>query len=120
MAAIDTAPTSTLPTELLLIGGTRQPAIDGATFDVANPATDQPIAHVAKANLADVNTAVGVARTAFDEGPWPRLSPFERGRIVQRIADRIRERADELARVESANTGKPLARARGEILSSAT
>jgi len=116
MTATDTAFT----TEDLLIAGQRKPAINGETFTVSNTATDQPIARLAKAGLADVEAAVAAARKAFDEGPWPRLSPFERGRIVQRIADRIRERADELARIESANTGKPIARAKGEILGSAT
>lgn len=112
--------TITLPTALLLLAGQRTAAMDGETFTVSNPATAQPIAQVAKGGLADVDAAVAVARKAFDEGPWPRLTPFERGRIVQRIADRIRERSDELAHVESENTGKPLARAKGEILSSAT
>ncbi|MGC4192162.1 MAG: aldehyde dehydrogenase family protein [Thermomicrobiales bacterium] len=109
-----------LATEELIIAGQRQAASDGETFTVSNPATAQPIARVAKAGLADVEAAVAAARKAFDEGPWPRLAPFERGRVVQRIADRIRERADELARVESENTGKPLAKAKGEILGSAT
>ncbi|MGC4105170.1 MAG: aldehyde dehydrogenase family protein [Thermomicrobiales bacterium] len=111
---------TTLPTANLLIAGQRRAAIDGETFTVSNPATDQPIAVVAKGGIADVEAAVAAARQAFDEGPWAGLPPFERGRVVQRIADRIRERADELARVESENTGKPLSRAMGEILGSAT
>lgn len=95
-------------------------AASGETFTVRNPATNQPLAQVAKAGLADVNRAVAIARHAFDEGPWPRLSPYERGRVVQRIADRIRERADEIALLESRNTGKPLGNARNEVLSAAT
>ncbi|MCA9832670.1 MAG: aldehyde dehydrogenase [Thermomicrobiales bacterium] len=111
--------TATIQTEQLIIAGQRVNAIDGETFDVINPATDQVIARVAKAGLPDVEAAVAAARKAFDEGPWPRMAPYERGRIIQKIADRIRERADELAAVESANTGKPMARAKGEILSGA-
>ncbi len=109
-----------LQTHSLFIAGKDVPAASGATFTVHNPATNAPIAHVAQAGREDVERAVAAARAAFDDGPWPRLTPFERGRVVQRIADRIRERADELAGVESRNTGKPIARARGEILSSAT
>jgi len=120
MTASTSTSTSTVTTEDLIIAGQRRAAIDGETFTVANPATEQPIARVAKAGIADVEAAVAAARQAFDEGPWPGLPPYERGRVVQRIADRIRERADELAQVESANTGKPLAKAKGEILGSAT
>ncbi|MFT4036975.1 MAG: aldehyde dehydrogenase family protein [Thermomicrobiales bacterium] len=95
------------------------PALSGETFTVLNPATNQPLAEVAKAGLADVERAVATARRAFDEGPWPRLSAYERGRVVQKVADRIRERSEELALLESLNTGKPLAQSRGEIASSA-
>ena len=95
------------------------PSLSGETFTVLNPATNQPLAEVAKAGLPDVERAVATARRAFDEGPWPRLSPYERGRVVQRVADRIRERCEELALLESRNTGKPIAQARGEIASSA-
>ena len=103
----------------LFIGARTMPALGGETFTVLNPATNLPIADVAKAGKEDVEKAVAVARRAFDEGPWPRMSPYERGRIVQRIADRIRERADEVARMESLNTGKTLQVARGEIANSA-
>ncbi len=109
----------TLRTEQLIINGQRVDASDGETFDVLNPATNEVIAKVAKAGIADVEAAVSAARAAFDEGPWPRMSPYDRGRIIQRVADRIRERADELAMLESLNTGKPLARAKGEILGGA-
>ncbi|MCO5214853.1 MAG: aldehyde dehydrogenase family protein [Thermomicrobiales bacterium] len=109
----------TLRTEQLIINGQRVDASDGGIFDVLNPATNEVIAKVAKAGIADVEAAVSAARAAFDEGPWPRMSPYDRGRIIQRVADRIRERADELAMLESLNTGKPLARAKGEILGGA-
>lgn len=107
-------------TKDLFIAGVYRPAASGETFTVINPATNETLATVAKAGLEDVELAVDAARKAFDEGPWPRMSPYERGRIIQRLADLIRERADELTMVESRNTGKPLARARGEIMGSAT
>lgn len=103
----------------LLIGGIEKPASSGDSFTVINPATGETIASVAKAGLDDVEIAVEAARKAFDEGPWPRMTPYERGRIVQRVADLIRERSDDLTMLESLNTGKPLERARGEILSGA-
>lgn len=109
----------TIQTWSLLIAGENVAASSGETFTVVNPATDGAIANVAKAGLSDVDRAVEAARKAFDEGPWPRMTPYERGRIVQRVADLIRERADDLAALESLNTGKPIARAHGEMLSSA-
>ena len=104
----------------LLIGGNLVDSAVGETFDTINPATNQSIGKIAKASKEDVDRAVNAARKAFDEGPWPKMSPYERGRIIQKIADRIRERADEIAHVESLDTGKPLARAKGEIMGSAT
>lgn len=103
----------------LLIAGKAVDAASGETFTAYNPATNQPVAQVAKAGKEDVDRAVAAARKAFDEGPWPRMSPYERGRIIQKLADRIRERSDELAALESLNTGKPITRSKGEILGSA-
>ncbi|MGC4190139.1 MAG: aldehyde dehydrogenase family protein [Thermomicrobiales bacterium] len=114
MASIDT-----IQTWSLLIAGQSAPASSGETFTVINPATDDTIAMVAKAGRSDVEQAVETARKAFDEGPWPRMTPYERGRIVQRIGDLIRERADDLAALESVNTGKPIGNAHGEMLSGA-
>lgn len=104
----------------LLIAGKLVDSAGGETFESTNPATNESIANVAKAGKEDVDRAVSAARKAFDEGPWPKMSPYERGRVIQRIADRIRERADEIARVESMDSGKPFARAKGEIMASAT
>lgn len=103
----------------LFVGSQFAPAATGETYTVLNPATGQPIAEVAKGSQIDVERAVATARVAFDDGPWPRLSPYERGRVVQRIADRIRERAEEIALLESRNTGKSLANARNEVASAA-
>jgi acyl-CoA reductase-like NAD-dependent aldehyde dehydrogenase len=103
----------------LLIAGKLQDAASGETFVALNPATNETLAHVAKAGKEDVDRAVAAARKAFDEGPWPKMTPYERGRVVQKLANLIRERADDIAKVESLNTGKPLARAKGEILGSA-
>lgn len=103
----------------LLIAGQLVDAAEGETFESINPATGQPWAMVAKAGKEDVDRAVAAARKAFDEGPWPGMPPYQRGRVLAKMADIIRERADELAELESKDTGKPLARAHGELMASA-
>src|SRR3712207_2480713 len=80
----------------------------GATFPVLDPATEQTI-HFAPAGTAeDVDAAVKAARAAFDTGPWPRMSGKERAQILRAIAGRIRERKQELSRLEVLDNGKPL------------
>jgi phenylacetaldehyde dehydrogenase len=66
----------------LLIDGKWVNAASGKTFPVYDPSTGEVPAHVAEADAADVNKAVKAARKAFDEGPWPRMSPSERGRLL--------------------------------------
>jgi acyl-CoA reductase-like NAD-dependent aldehyde dehydrogenase len=92
----------------LLIGGEWEPAADGAAMPVLDPATGREISTVAAGGAADVARAVQAARAAFDDGGWPGLRPRERGRILQRAADLLRERAEEFARLESLDVGKPL------------
>jgi acyl-CoA reductase-like NAD-dependent aldehyde dehydrogenase len=67
----------------------------------------------------DLDAAVAAARRAFDAGPWPRMAGVERARILTRVADGIREVADDLAYVEALESGKPISQAKGEITSSA-
>jgi 5-carboxymethyl-2-hydroxymuconic-semialdehyde dehydrogenase len=82
------------------------------TFVSLNPATNEPIATAPVASPADVERAVQAARRAFDEGPWPRLPAAERARILRRIAEGIRARADEIAVLESTDTGIPITQIR--------
>ncbi|MBL8774387.1 MAG: aldehyde dehydrogenase [Acidimicrobiales bacterium] len=103
----------------LLIGGRRRPARSGATFSVNEPATGRPMATVAKAGLADVDDALAAATRAFDEGPWPRMSPTERGRVLLRAANLLRERSEAFAEVEARNAGKPIGDARWEVVEAA-
>ncbi len=98
----------------LLIDGRRVPALSGRTFTVTNPATGEPVATVAEAGEEDVDRAAAAARRAFEEGSWPRLSAAERGQILYRVAERIRARRDELARLEVDCSGKPITDARSE------
>jgi aldehyde dehydrogenase (NAD+) len=95
----------------LLIDNEWRPAASGKTMDVVNPATEDVIASVASAGTADVNAAVAAARAALD-GPWGKMSARERGRLVSRLADRLMERADEVARLETLHNGKPISESR--------
>jgi acyl-CoA reductase-like NAD-dependent aldehyde dehydrogenase len=101
--------------ELLVVGGERVAAADGATTGVVEPATAEPMAEVAVAGPEDARRAVDVAARAFDEGPWPRTSARERGRVLTKASFLIRERQDDLARLEARNGGKPIGSARAEI-----
>jgi acyl-CoA reductase-like NAD-dependent aldehyde dehydrogenase len=102
-------------TELLLLGGVSAAAADGKTFPVIEPATETPMAEVAEAGQQDARRAVDIAHRAFEEGPWPRTSATERGRVLLRAASLVRDRLEDLARLEARNGGKPITAARGEI-----
>ena len=93
----------------MLIGGEWVPAMSGNTFETYDPSTGEVLAHVAEGDKADIDRAVKAARRAFDEGPWGKLTPSERGRLVHRIGDLIMEHADELATLETLDNGKPFA-----------
>ncbi|WP_165899984.1 aldehyde dehydrogenase family protein [Borborobacter arsenicus] len=73
-----------------------------------DPATGQVVAEFARAGAAEVDMAVAAAREAFDNGPWRRMRPFERGRILHRIGELMLQKRDEIARKESMDSGKPL------------
>ena len=97
----------------LFINGQWIDAASGKTFETPNPATGETLAQVAEGDAEDIDRAVRAARTAFDEGPWGRITPSERGRIIWRIGDLILEHAEELAQLESLDNGKPYAVALG-------
>ena len=92
----------------LFIGGQWADAASGKTFETPDPATGETLAWVAEGDAEDINRAVRAARAAFD-GPWSRMTPSERGRIIWRIGDLILEHTDELAQLESLDNGKPFA-----------
>ena len=97
----------------LFINGQWADAASGKTFETLNPATGETLAHVAEGDAGDIDRAVRAARKAFDHGPWSRMTPSERGRIIWRIGDLILEHAQELAQLESLDNGKPYAVALG-------
>ena len=98
------APTATK----LLINNRWVPSESGRTFATINPSTGEEICQVAEADAADVDKAVAAARAAFDLGPWKKMRASERGRMLDRLADLIEQNADELARLETLDNGKPL------------
>jgi succinate-semialdehyde dehydrogenase / glutarate-semialdehyde dehydrogenase len=102
---------------LLYIDGGWRPGADQETLAVVNPATEARIGSVAKATRADLDLALKSAATGF--ATWRDVPPFERARVLRRASDLLRERAQTVAELMTAEQGKPLAHARGELLSAA-
>jgi phenylacetaldehyde dehydrogenase len=96
----------------LFIDGSWVEAKSGKTFPVYNPATGEILVHVAEGDSADIDLAVAAARRAFESGPWRAMSPSERGRLLYKLADKMEERLEDLALLESLDNGKPLTVAR--------
>ena len=87
--------------------------------DVINPTDGSVLARVPEATPEDVARAVGLARAAFDEGPWPRLPARERGTLLFKIAEAIRARAAEFAETDTRNMGKPIVEAEFDVADAA-
>ena len=104
------------PVHELIVAGVRRPAADGATFTTYNPATGQPLAEVAQAGRADLDDALDAAQAGFADGSgeWASTSATERGKVLARAAQLIRERADEFAETEVADAGHTISDARWE------
>lgn len=96
------------------IDGTFVDSIDGDTFDVIEPASNETYITSASAKVEDVNLAVAAAKRAFTSGPWPRMLPRERSRILHKIADIVESRDDVLAELESFDSGLPITQALGQ------
>jgi aldehyde dehydrogenase (NAD+) len=105
--AQDARQAPTVRDELLLIDGARVRSLSGRTFKSLNPATEQVIATVAEGNEADVDRAVDAARRAF-EGPWRTMRAAERGHILLKWAELLKQHTDEIAALESLDAGKPI------------
>ncbi|WP_095156698.1 aldehyde dehydrogenase [Pseudomonas sp. Irchel 3E13] len=91
-----------------LIGGQQIASASGATFEAINPATNQLLARVAACGEDEVNLAVRSARRAFEEGPWARMAPVERKKILLRLSELLLANREELALLDSLNMGKPV------------
>jgi aldehyde dehydrogenase (NAD+) len=95
----------------LLIGGEWRDASSGATMPVINPATEEVIAEVAAATREDLDAAVSAARAALS-GPWGSMSARERGRLIWKLGERLMDKVDEVARLETLHNGKPITESR--------
>jgi phenylacetaldehyde dehydrogenase len=93
----------------MLVDGQWVDALSGRRFETLDPATEAVITTVPHSGPEDVEKAVRAARRAFDEGPWPSLTPAERQRMIWRIADGISARADQFAQLETLDNGKSVA-----------
>ena len=96
----------------LLINGKWVEAASGKTFPTYNPATGDVLANVAEGDREDIDRAVKAARAAFETGPWSKISPAARGKMIWKLADLIEKHLEEFAQLESLDNGKPLSIAR--------
>jgi len=97
----------------MLIGGQWVAAASGRTFETINPSTGSVLAQVAEGDVEDINRAAIAARKAFESGPWPKMTPSQRGRLLWRLADLVEQHADELAQLETLDNGKPIKYSKG-------
>ena len=96
----------------MLINGKWVDAASGKSFPTFNPATGEVLAHVAEGDREDIDRAVKAARAAFETGPWSKLTPSERGRLIWKLADLLEENLEQFATLETLDNGKPLKVAR--------
>lgn len=99
----------------LFINGDWVAATGGATFPVVNPATEAVFHHIPAGTAADANAAVLAARAAFEHGPWRQMTGAQRAGYLRAIAQGIRDRLPELARLEVLDNGKPLPEAEWDL-----
>ena len=107
-----------MQTRLYINGDWRAP-VAGGTLPVIDPATEAVIHHIPAATAPDAEAAVAAARAAFDSGPWPRLTGAERAVYLRAIAQGIRDRLPDLARLEVLDNGKPLPEAEWDLADAA-
>ena len=96
------------------IGGKQVPSVHGLTFGVADPVSNRVYAQVAAGGAEDVHRAVEAAAAAFEAGPWPGMPARARAKVLGKIADAIESRADEIASMETFDTGLPITQAKGQ------
>jgi betaine-aldehyde dehydrogenase len=104
----------------LYVNGEWSDSAGGRFFPVYDPATEDVIAEVPEGNAMDIDRAVRAARAAFESGPWRSTTAQDRGRVLFRLAERIRKEAEPLAALESRNSGKPIVEAEFDISDAAT
>ena len=100
----------------LIINGEAVDAASGKTFTTTNPATEEPICEVAQAGPEDVERAVKAAREAFENGPWSKMKPAERQKILWRLGDLVLQHADERTRISPRLVQRDQGLGRGEVV----
>ncbi|WP_428698158.1 aldehyde dehydrogenase family protein [Stappia sp.] len=108
-----------LPRPLNLIDGEWVTAASGREMDVRSPIDGEAFTRIADSGPEDVDAAVAAARAAFDGGAWSKLAAAERGRLMMRLGLRILDEAEELARLETMDNGKPIKQARADMIATA-
>ena len=99
----------------VFIGGRWRACDSGETLPLANPSDGSELTRIARGGVADIDAAVAAARAAL-EGPWGALTAAERGRVLLKMSAKVLEQADELARLEALDVGKPLKQARADAV----
>lgn len=94
-------------TKKLIINGERVEAEGGATFATIDPATGRELAQIARGQGSDVDKAVKAARKAFESGPWPSMTPGQRGRILWKAGELLEAAIDAFSEIETLDQGKP-------------
>src|SRR3954453_11374536 len=106
---------SNLMRGMMLIGGELVPSEGGEWLESVNPATEETLGHVPHGTAADVNRAVAAAEAAHPA--WAALEPKERAKLVKKLAAKLRERTDEILRIEVVDTGNTVAKMRADVAS---
>lgn len=99
-----------------VIDGKSLDAVSGERIDVVCPSNGKVFASIPASGAADVDRAVQAARRAFDDGPWARMPAVERGRLLTKLSRLVEENSDELAALESRDTGKPARQGKADVL----
>ncbi len=109
----------TVPSYRMFVGGAWVDSHSGRNYPVFNPATGQVLAHVPKGDPEDVRAAVDAAKKAFADPNWRLMDPSKRGRILYKVAQTLREKLSDFAKLETLNNGKPFGQAKGDMAQSA-
>ena len=97
----------------MIIDGQETDSSSGATYERVSPASGEVVGTFPKGDVADVDRAVAATRRAFDEGEWQHVTGAERSTVLHALAERLRDRADDYARLESQQVGIPFGQIRG-------